>query len=301
MVSGNSAAFSRNMAGSKAPSLQLRAAALTDPGRVRTNNEDRVFEMVINSSEEDPIGLFVVCDGVGGHLAGEVASHWAVEAIRQHMRSLFAPPDPRETLVLPETLEAATGQLQVTRGTQLTQRLVDAVQIANSVVFNYSRQKPDEAGNASSTVSAAFVRGLLAVGANVGDSRAYLLRGDELGQVSRDHSYVAYLVSIGDITPEEIYTHPQRNQIYRSLGVKEEVEVDTWRLMLQPGDMLLLCSDGLWEMVHDAQQIKALMRSSPDLHTAAQNLIDAANDNGGSDNIGVVLVQLDAARGRAGR
>ncbi len=286
------------MAGISTPLLQLRAAALTDPGRLRTNNEDRVFEMVINSSEEDPVGLFVVCDGVGGHLAGEVASHWAVEAIRQHMRSLFAPADPRETLILPETLEAETGQLQVTRGTQLTQRLVDAVQIANTVVYNYSRQKPDQAGNASSTVSAAFVRGLLAVGASVGDSRAYLLRGDDLGQLSRDHSYVAYLVSIGQIRPEEVFTHPQRNQIYRSLGVNAEVEVDTWRLMLEPGDMLLLCSDGLWEMVHDARQIAALMRSSPDLHTAAQNLIDAANANGGQDNVGVALARLDAARGR---
>lgn len=276
----------------KAP-LKLSAAAQTHPGRVRDHNEDRVFEMVTNSSEQDPLGLFVVCDGVGGHLAGEVASHWAVEAIREAMRDLFAPGDPRETIVLPETFHAESGGYLETRGNRFAERLSDAVRHANTVVYNYSRQKPAEAGNASSTVTAAFVRGALAVGANVGDSRTYLLRGDELTQVSRDHSIVAHLVALGEIKPQAVYTHPQRNQIYRSLGAGPEVEVDTWRLLLEPGDMLLLCSDGLWEMIPDPRRMALLARSARDLTTAAQSLVDAANANGGEDNIGVVLARLE--------
>jgi protein phosphatase len=273
--------------------LRLRAAALTHPGRLRSNNEDRVFEMVTNSSEGEPVGLFIVCDGVGGQAAGEVASHWAVETLRRNLRDLFAPGDPGATVLLPETVQAETGRPQMTRGTQLAQRLTDAVQTANHVVYNYARAKPEQAGNTSATVSAAFVRGSLAVGANVGDSRAYVLRGTELTQVSRDHSMVAYLVSIGKLKPDEIYSHPQRNQIYRSLGAQPEVEVDTWRAQLEPGDMLLLCSDGLWEMVHSPRTLAGHMRSSPDLGQCAQALIDAANANGGHDNIGVVVVQLD--------
>ena len=249
--------------------------------------------MVINSSEQEPLGLFVVCDGVGGHLAGEVASHWGVEAIRENMRDLFAPADPRETIVLPETYQAESGGAQATRGTHLVQRLSDAVQRANAVVHNYARQKPEQAGNASSTVTAAFVRGSLAVGVNVGDSRTYLLRGGGLTQVTRDHSWVAYLVALGQVNPEDAYTHPQRNQIYRSLGSNPEVEVDTWRLLLEPGDILLLCSDGLWEMIRDPGQIAALIHSSSDMNAVAQRLVDTANANGGEDNIGVVLARLE--------
>lgn len=283
------------MFGSPKPRLQLSAAALTHPGRVRERNEDRVFELVTNSSEHEPLGIFAVCDGVGGHLGGQAASHWAIEAMRASLGTLFAQTDPRETLLLPETaaLETGSADPQPTGGTHLTQQLVEAVQFANSVVYNYARQKPVEAGNASSTVTAALVRGRLAVGANVGDSRTYLLRGDELTQVSRDHSMVAYFVAMGEIKPEDIYTHPQRNQIYRSLGGKPEVEVDTWRLRLDPGDMLLLCSDGLWEMIHDSREIAALMRSTADLSVVGQRLIDAANGYGGEDNIGVVVARLE--------
>jgi protein phosphatase len=275
------------------PSLRLRAAALTHPGRLRSNNEDHVFETVTNSSEQDPLGLFIVCDGVGGHLAGEAASHWAVESLRRGLRDLLAPGDPGETIILPETVQAETGQPLLTRGSQLAKRLAEAVEAANTVVHNYARARPESAGNASSTVSLAFVRGSLAVGANVGDSRAYVLRGNELTQVSRDHSMVAYLVSIGELKPEEIYKHPQRNQIYRSLGARPEVEVDTWRAQLDPGDMLLLCTDGLWEMVHDPATLARHLRSSPDLRQCARALIDAANANGGHDNIGVVVVELE--------
>ncbi|MBI3764442.1 MAG: serine/threonine-protein phosphatase [Chloroflexi bacterium] len=283
------------MFGNPPTPLQLAAVALTHPGLVRKSNEDRVFEMVTNSSEREPIGVFAVCDGVGGHLAGEAASHLAVEAMRASLNVLFAPSDPRATLLLPETvvMQTGTSDPQPSSGTQITQKLVEAVQFANSVVHNYSRQKPAEAGNASATVTAALVRGRLAVGANVGDSRTYMLRGDELTQVSRDHSMVAYLVTLGQIKPEDVYTHPQRNQIYRSLGTHPDVEVDTWRFLLEPGDMLLLCSDGLWEMIHDPGEIASLMRSSPDLAEAGQRLIDAANRYGGEDNIGIVLARLE--------
>lgn len=269
--------------------LNLIAAAATDPGQKREMNEDRAWAQVFSPSEGEAIGLFIVCDGMGGHLAGECASHWAVETIRREFMAHFTPKDPRATRMLPpEEVEAQTRRSPVS---ELETQVRQAIQKANSVVYEYARQKPQQAQDAGTTATLAFVRGSQAVIANVGDSRTYLLRNRQLHQVSKDHSLVSGLVASGQITPEELYTHPQRNVVYRSLGQKGQVKVDTFLETLYPGDTLLLCSDGLWEMFPDASVIVRLLEGSSDPAQACRNLIAAANAAGGDDNIGVVVVK----------
>ena len=276
--------------------INLLAAALTDPGLKRNLNEDRVWAEVYNPSEGDPIGLFIVCDGMGGHLGGECASHWAPETIKRDLSDYFCPKDPRATVKLTEE-EIAThhNQEHATRKSVITKaenRVQSAIQDANDVVYEYARQKPEEAGDAGTTVTLAFLQGSRAVIANVGDSRTYLLRDNQLQQITKDHSLVARLVENGQISPDEIYTHPQRNVIYRSLGQNQQVQIDTFIETVLPGDFLLLCSDGLWEMIHDNKYIAELIVSSTDPAEACQKLIEAANNAGGEDNIGVVVVKV---------
>lgn len=277
--------------------ISLRAEGMKDRGRVREINEDEVFVKVVQATGEEPVGLFIVCDGIGGHAGGEFASEWAVKTIREELQDLFEAPDRRKTVKLePEEIEAiAAGRGAATRKldeTMMEDRLRRAIQRANEVVRSIARAKPQEAGDTGTTVTMAVVKGDEAYIANVGDSRTYLLREGQLKPITQDHSVVASLVKAGMIRPEELYTHPQRNLIYRSLGEKPEVEVDTFRLGLQPGDRLLLCSDGLWEMVRDPQ-LTVIMDKAPSPKEACKRLIDAANANGGEDNISAVVVWVE--------
>ncbi len=157
----------------------------------------------------------------------------------------------------------------------------------------YGEQKTSARG-LGCTVTAALIQNDHAYIANVGDSRTYLLRDGKLNPITRDHSLVARLVEAKQIEPDEIYSHPQRNLIYRSLGAGHKtVEVDIFNLTLRPGDTLLLCSDGLWEMVRSEDLLKELSEKSS-LQTICNNLIDLANTNGGEDNITAVVVHFSA-------
>lgn len=271
--------------------IKVTAAGLSDAGRVRKKNEDWFYLRVVQSLQEELAALFVVADGMGGHLAGEVASQLTVATLESEFSR-----DPRATRKLSGAeLQAARHGGKVTRKlseTTLHDAIRQSVQRANQVVRDYARRHQSQASSAGSTVTMAVLKGWTAHVANVGDSRTYLFRDKRLKQLTQDHSLVASLVAAGQIKPEEVYTHPQRNVIYRSLGDKPQVEVDIFQQSLRADDTLLLCSDGLWEMVHDPQISKILEKAS-DIWQACRRLVRAANDNGGADNVTAIVARVE--------
>jgi serine/threonine protein phosphatase PrpC len=247
----------------------------TDPGIKRKHkpNEDSLFAAqgagMFNATPRQ-FGLFVVADGMGGHANGQDASRLAIQTIIDY--------------VLPR-LSGGDG---LDRNT-LVQLLTDGVQRANQAVFQSNMQHHADMGT---TMTTALVVGPTAYVANVGDSRTYLYRDQKLTKITNDHSVVASLVEAGIIKPDDIYTHPKRNQIYRSLGEKPSVEVDSFTVDLRPGDKLLLCTDGLWDMVRDPaiQQVLANPTASPE--QTGDALIQAALDGGGEDNVSLIVVYV---------
>jgi len=274
--------------------LKFEASGCKDVGKVREANQDEFFMRVTQSSDADPVGLFIVADGMGGHAGGDIASRLTVQTISKQLLALFTPEEPLKTIKLDtRRLEAEIAGKEpptyVLSGSKVRELIKLAVLEANDVVVETARQKPFEAGDAGSTVTLALIQGNTAHIANVGDSRTYLYRDGALKLITQDHSLVASLVEAGYIQPEEIYTHPQRNIIYRALGNKQKLEVDLFQQTLQSGDRLLLCSDGLWEMVSDSKIAKIIKNgATPD--ATCKELIQVANKNGGKDNIGVIIV-----------
>ncbi len=255
--------------------LGIRVAGLTDPGlrRKADPNQDTILALHgarLQDGEPQPFGIFVVADGMGGHQFGREASIHAIEKIVEH---ILAP-------LMDGTVLSEEAVLEL---------LKESVIHANAALYGRNLRQHADMGT---TVTAALVTGDIAHLVNVGDSRIYHLQPNfPLRQITLDHSVVAGLVAAGVIKPDDIYTHPKRNQIYRSLGEKEEVEIDAFRIALQPGDMLLLCSDGLWEMVRDPR-LEALLRVHPEPQQVAYALIEEANSNGGVDNISAVVVKM---------
>lgn len=289
--------------------LKLTAADKTDVGKQREQNEDSAYKR-IESSDEGDRGLFVVADGMGGYKAGEVASRLTVETISKTLSSFFQPIPDQPTIKLdPGTLQkhvaastngdenAATNKTRKLSETPLLtaveEQLRTAIQQANAAILRYGEQQTAARG-LGSTVTAVLVQNDQAYIANVGDSRTYLLRDRELTPLTQDHSLVAKLVESRQIEREDIYSHPQRNLIYRSLGAgHRKVEVDVFHQTLRPGDKLLLCSDGLWEMVRDTD-LKELLAASNGPQSICEQLIARANENGGEDNISAIVVQVSA-------
>jgi protein phosphatase len=232
--------------------MRLLTTALTDVGRVRAANEDA---FVI----DDDSGVFAVADGMGGHQAGEVASATAIEA-----------------------LQSGLGE-----GRPIDEAIVDA----NAAVVERASGDPALRGMGTTLTAAVLGDDQVLVIGHVGDSRAYLLRDGAFDQLTVDHSVVAELVAAGQLTEAEAEIDPRRAMITRALGIDVDVEVDVVTVDLAVGDRLLFCSDGLTTMVRD-DAIADVLRSEADRARAAQELIEAANDAGGADNITVLLVDV---------
>jgi serine/threonine protein phosphatase PrpC len=252
--------------------MRIAFAKGTDIGRQRDHNEDYVdaFSPPDPAKRRQKGELFIVADGMGGHQAGEVASRSAVQTISHEY---YAEPE-----------------------SDLAGSLVRAIQRANAAIHQQAQESLSRAGMGT-TVVAALVRGQELCLANVGDSRAYLMRNGKIRQVTSDHSFVEEQIRAGILTREEARTHPQRNVITRALGAKPDVEVDTYKGTLAPGDALLLCTDGVSQYVEEAEIREILSQHSP--QEATSRLIALANERGGNDNITALVIQATPVTGTA--
>jgi serine/threonine protein phosphatase PrpC len=252
----------------------LLAAALRDVGRIRAVNQDGVYVLVSTIPREESdmlLGLFVVADGMGGHDSGEVASRIAITTVARH--------------ILAELLVPA---LEDSFGAALQQLVIEAVVAANRAIWEYGQTTHSDLGT---TCTVALILGRTIYIGHVGDSRAYLLEGDTLRQLTIDHSAVGRLIQLGQLEPSEAREHPLRSQLYRTVGQARDVHVDLVQRPLGAATHLLLCSDGLWGMVADNALRDALLHARWP-QDACHTLIDLANEAGGEDNISALVVQL---------
>ncbi len=276
--------------------MQFHVTSQTDVGHARhgKQNEDCLWYQVCQKPGQEPLAFLAISDGMGGHMGGALASYWTIESIKQSFNDMLCAPPRRNTIPLNHSEAPKDTETKSFAGASqdFTSRLQEATRKANQVIREFSIHKPDIAANAGSTLTMGVLQGNQAWIANVGDSRTYLIRGQSIQAITQDHSLVAALAATGQIQPSEIYQHPQRNVIYRSIGQKEIIHADIYQLTIQQNDIFLLCSDGLWEMVHDPQILEILL-TQPDLDTAARQLITAANAAGGEDNISLILCKAE--------
>ncbi|MDD6442055.1 MAG: Stp1/IreP family PP2C-type Ser/Thr phosphatase [bacterium] len=238
----------------------MKVFSITDVGRIRQMNQDYVF------ATDEPLGslpnLLVVADGMGGHKAGDFASKFTVETLKEELK-LSLNEGPKEVLM-------------------------DAVQVVNHKLIQTAETDIKLDGMGTTLVAATVIDHTLYF-INVGDSRLYLINKD-IKQISRDHSLVEEMLRLGGISEEEAKNHPDKNIITRAIGVKENVEADFYEFALKKGDVILMCTDGLCNMVSE-DEIFAIVKGARDIVEAGQLLINRANENGGKDNIGIVLAQ----------
>lgn len=241
----------------------LKTFAITDIGRKRKINQDYVY------TSEEPVGLlpnlFIVADGMGGHKAGDLASKMTVETMVEEI--------------------AASNEADAARA------FGRSIRIANELVCRAAAGEADLEGMGTTVVAATCQGSRLKV-ANVGDSRLYIVDAKRIRQITRDHSLVEEMVRMGIISREEARVHPDKNKITRAVGASETVEPDFFTVELKPGELALLCSDGLTNMLED-EEIRMIICGARDIVEKAQKLVEAANEKGGRDNISVILVEWD--------
>jgi protein phosphatase len=233
-----------------------RVATITDTGRKRRRNEDAFVS-------EPP--LFAIADGMGGAQAGEVASRLAAAAVREGVPRALAGED----------------------------RIFELIQEANRRVYDRANSDPNTSGMGT-TMTVALVEGERVAFGHVGDSRAYLIRDGEMQQLTEDHSLVNELLKSGKLSPEEAGTHPQKAVITRAVGTDPDVDVDTFTVPAQAGDLFLLCSDGLTDVVAEEEILELVERNRQDIDRALRTLVKEANRGGGEDNITVVAFEIAA-------
>ena len=245
---------------------------LTDVGQVRTVDEDSILAADLSfgvNSESSKFLLLAVADGMGGHAKGEEASKIALNAIAR--------------AVIPDLLN----------NTSFTKILEKGIQNANQDILDYTAKNPEASGMGTTSVCAVVKDNQIHL-ANVGDSRAYRVSDDEICRVTKDHSYVQALIDEGDITEEQAREHPRKNEITRAVGIMPSIEVDTMKLTLDSDESLLLCCDGVIAHLSD-DDIHKIIRDSPDPQTACQEIVDMANERGGSDNISLIILSSEGS------
>jgi protein phosphatase len=253
--------------------MKITFQAVTDVGRKRKGNEDSHF---VNPDQH----LFVVADGMGGHAAGEVASRIAVDAINEFICLTGGDKDITWPFGLDDNISYDGNRLKT------------AIRYANRKVLEATREKAEYEGMAT-TVAAVLVDGAVANLAHVGDSRVYLLRGEELVQLTHDHSWINEQIESGLLSADQARTHPLRNVVTRALGGKADCQVEMQTHDMQLGDILLMCSDGLTTMMPDDEISRVMQGEDGDLGRAARALVTSANERGGEDNITVVLIRFE--------
>lgn len=252
-------------------SAALEITGLSDPGMVRSHNEDSI-------SQVPDYGLVILADGMGGYNAGEVASGIAVSLISAETKQMLDQQD---------AWRAGPGGAKPVAESILS----DQVKRANASVFRAAQSQPQYAGMGTTLVTGLFFDNRVAV-AHIGDSRAYRLRGDQLSQITRDHSLLQEQIDSGMISREEGRRSQHKNLVTRALGIDPEVEPEIHVHDVKPEDVYLLCSDGLNDMVEDEEIRLALLTLRSNLPLAAKQLVQMANDNGGRDNVSVILVRV---------
>lgn len=238
----------------------MKTFSMTDVGQVRKVNQDYLY------TSENPVGnlpnLFIVADGMGGHNAGDFASRFTVENVVEAVKS--------------------------SKETEKVAIIRDAIEQTNSKLIEKAGENEELAGMGT-TIVVCTIEGNQACIANVGDSRLYLL-GDGIKQITKDHSLVEEMVRMGELEPENARLHPNKNIITRAIGAGDEVSVDFFTIPIERGNRILMCSDGLTNMVED-EQIRLIIDRQQDLVDGVQQLIACANQNGGKDNIAVILIE----------
>ncbi len=243
-------------------------------GLEREHNEDALLVMISTSAGEETMpdfGLFIVADGMGGHRSGEIASAIASRAVAKHL-----------------TQETFAGLFDIETQGRNRAPMLDVMRQA---FLNANQQVVRLLPGGGTTLTAAVLLGEQLTIGHVGDSRAYVILDDEISLITRDHTFVARLLEMGEITQEEASNHPQRHVLYRAIGQGETLEVDVFTHPTPHGGMLLICSDGLWGVVPDAR-ILSIVNQASDPQEACNELVHAANQGGGPDNITAVLVQF---------
>lgn len=244
----------------------MNSVGRCEKGMCRTANEDAIF--IFNTTFGCLPNLYIIADGMGGHNAGEIASNTAIQFFCEYIHD-------NRMKMIKENYE----YLDVIK---------KGILYANSKIFENSKSDSHLAGMGTTFIVASILNNTLFV-ENVGDSRLYIIRDKEIIQISVDHTYVMEMLKSGNLTEEELFNHPNKNIITRAVGTGEDLNVDTFEIELQSDDIIMMCSDGLSNMLKDTESVEVILKSN-NIEEAIESLINRANEKGGLDNISIILI-----------